>query len=66
MPHPVDLRHLELSEPLYVITANEQGVQVQKYTDPDHNKPLYSLDQILAIVESRLPQGYVLQIGGAQ
>lgn len=65
MPHPVDLRHLELSEPLYVITANEQGVQVQKSTNPDH-KPLYSLDQILAIVESRLPQGYVLQIGGAQ
>lgn len=55
----------DTSEPRYLLTAHEGGGIRVVLAEVDHPE-LFSLDQITALIEERLPEGFVLLLGGAQ
>ena len=65
--HPdIDIQDEPGSEPLYLVEPHEGGgIRIERFDDPlAGGVNLFSLDQVIAILTERLPQGFPVVLGG--
>ncbi len=55
------------AQPHYLVETHDSGgILIKKYPDTEAGGVnLFSLDQVMAILEERLPQGFAVVLGGA-
>ena len=62
----IDVADEPTAEPLYLVEPHDGGgIIFRLYSDPQAGGVnLFALDQVLAILAERLPQGYPMVLGG--
>ena len=64
MDETLPLLDAESATPCYLIEEHEGGGVRIRRVDEATDKPLFDLDQILFLLEQRLPEGHSLVLGG--